>query len=115
MKLVLKTLAEQGARYRAKYGRKLTVVIDAFDLLPKSEDGQKAFAALMEWAKQQADNGDVTAVFVSSEGLAAHLARRTFCIVCVLCYALFWSVLTWLWLYACRFERGSTDEDHRSP
>jgi hypothetical protein len=79
--LVLDCAEKQAARYRARYGNKVTVVIDAFDLLPKSEEGRKAFGALLEWAKQQADQGDVTAVFVSGEGLGAHLDRRACAVV----------------------------------
>jgi hypothetical protein len=71
-------LAKQAARYRRKYGLKPTLIVDGFDLLAETEEGRQAFIDLMDFAKIQADEGDLTVVFLSSEGLGTQMATSAF-------------------------------------
>jgi hypothetical protein len=71
-----RTLEKHSARYRAWYGKKVTLIIDGFDLLAKSDAGLVAYDDLLDWARFLANKGDITVVFVASEGRAILKAVR---------------------------------------
>jgi hypothetical protein len=71
-----RTLEKHAARYRALYGKKVTLIIDGFDLLAKSDAGLVACDDLLDWARFLANKGDITVVFVASEGRAILKAVR---------------------------------------
>ena len=74
---VTKGLEKQAARYRQKYNKKVVLVLDGVDILAKNKEGEAVYDQLIEWAKAQADTGDICVVFVSSEGAGVRFLERT--------------------------------------
>jgi hypothetical protein len=68
---LLRGLHDASAHYRSKHGRPAVLVIDNFTKLAK--DDIIAFKRLVEFAKYEADEGNLVVTFVASEG---HTPRR---------------------------------------
>lgn len=76
---VLRGLNVASARFRSETGRPANLVVDNFTKLAK--DDPQAFKRLVEFAKYEADEGNLVVTFVASEGHTPRRLAGTFCLI----------------------------------
>ena len=74
---MMKSIADTAMRYKAKFGKSITLVIDAVDIIAEHDHvhGTLILQSLQEFGERQAETG-VHVVFVAGDGLALRLMKK---------------------------------------